>query len=123
MKWIKLLIIQSIFFSFLMMGKGVYADHYYGRYDDRSHRQYKPYQYDQHGNEAFRKNRSYGYHTTSRSHSGYHNYTSEGYYSCPRGDYISDRPGRCPLDGSVLIPRGSPYQSKQVYSESYDRYY
>lgn len=31
----------------------------------------------------------------------------EGYFACPRGDYISDRPGRCPLDGSVLVPRQS----------------
>jgi hypothetical protein len=118
MKKINLLVLSVVFF---LMGKGIYADHYYGRYDDRSHRQYKPY-YHGHENESFTQTRSYGYHS-SRSHSGYNNYGSEGYYSCPRGDYISDRPGRCPLDGSALIPRGSPYQSKQVYSESYDRYY
>ena len=31
------------------------------------------------------------------------------YYACPNGDYISNNPGTCPLDGSPLIPRGDRY--------------
>lgn len=44
-----------------------------------------------------------------------HYFTSEKYYSCPRGDFISDRPGRCPLDGSVLVPRSVNYDHGEPY--------
>lgn len=34
----------------------------------------------------------------------------EGYYACPMGDHVSDKPGKCPNCGMELV-----YQEKAVY--------
>ena len=46
-----------------------------------------------------------------------HYFTKETYYSCPQGDFISDRPGRCPLDGSILVPRSVHYDHGESYHQ------
>lgn len=109
-----------LFFSLFFSTWGVLAEHYYGR-DDRYH---------EHGRSddaprSYHRD-SYGsYTSTVESYPTRHyrhiysepeySESTEAYYSCPRGDYISDRPGRCPLDGSILVSRASVQRSPIRY--------
>jgi hypothetical protein len=63
-------------------------------YADTYHRRPPRYEYGYQGKKGYTPPPNYAH-------------PSEGYFACPKGDYISDRPGRCPLDGSALVPRGS----------------
>ncbi len=59
--------------------------------------------------------RSYSNHALSNS-----GYGSDNYYACPNGDYISDRPGQCPLDGQPLSPRrSSSGRERSPYTDPY----
>ncbi len=60
---------------------------------------------------------------TSYSHYSSSNaggYGADHYYACPNGDYISDRPGQCPLDGQSLgTRRCSSGREQSPYTDPY----
>lgn len=60
--------------------------------------------------------RTYSNHSSSNAVG----YGSDHYYACPNGDYISDRPGQCPLDGQSLVPRRcSSGRERSPYTDPY----
>ena len=104
--------------SFLFLAGSAWAD-YRGYYSRRQHARseyesdsYYPDSYD--ARTPYVENYPVSRDQRPYSEPGYGE-SSEGYYSCPRGDYISDRPGRCPLDGALLVPRGSSEGPRSVH--------
>ncbi|MBI1884607.1 MAG: hypothetical protein HYS08_10465 [Chlamydiae bacterium] len=86
----------------------VYAGHYY---DDQYRDQYR-YQ----GGFPGRGGQGGGY--DSDGGSAYSD-SSCSYYACPNGDFISDRPGQCPLDGQWLVERRSSGHQRNPYQNPY----
>lgn len=89
-----------IFIGILSLIRFAEAGHYYNDHRYRAPNRY-PNRY--HGRGTVVKNYYYDYPDAGVSSS------QESYFACPKGDYISDHPGTCPLDGSPLIPRGDHY--------------
>lgn len=96
----------------------VFADHFYGHHQDsyeQGDRGYSNGPYEARGYSSGEE----------RSHSRQYaavdyGSASDSYYACPNGDYISDRPGQCPLDGMSLVPRrSSSGHQRSPYTDPY----
>ncbi|MBI1870390.1 MAG: hypothetical protein HYS07_04265 [Chlamydiae bacterium] len=96
------LISGVVLFSLLSMK--AFADRDYGYYSENRYR----------GNHSYQ-----GGFASREGGDSYRGYSSEVYYSCPNGDYISDRPGQCPLDGSPLVARRSTSGARNPYENPY----